>query len=143
MEHGAGRTSDSFQSNYSPSCADSSLRRNRDGFLDEAELIRPLNTYHNMTSTSSEVISVSPQSDYGQQQPRAAGPVPSPLGSLDGLGRQQGVYPGEDESGRGGGGLLVHKGVRLSPRQRQQVQQQQKQKQQEKSWEDDERLGWD
>ncbi|KAF8060603.1 MRS2-G [Scenedesmus sp. PABB004] len=118
--------------------------RNRDGFIEEAEVIRPLNTYHAQANGGggggggdgggsdfgggSSVFSYGPAPEWGV--------APAALGAL-GAGAR---LPGGD----GGGPAGLGQAVRASPpRQQQQQQRPEKQDSKGDSWTDDDRFSWD
>jgi hypothetical protein len=140
--------------------------RDRDGFLSEAELIRPLNTFYQISSSngsSSSSFAPEPSQQQGLAGNLAAGlagnMLPSQLGSLQGPGMPQpddqplGKWADDrvdSRDSRDAAGLDQLQGVfskhavRRSPRELQQaLKKKQLQKQDETNWEDDERYGWD
>ncbi|WIA15249.1 hypothetical protein OEZ85_001923 [Tetradesmus obliquus] len=147
--------------------------RDRDGFLSEAELIRPLNTfYHASSNGSSSSSSSSGSSMEPSQQAGLAGNLtgaaglagnmqPPQMGSLqapsisqpdDAPSYDKASWGEERDSSRDTvgpdqqrqQGVFSRHAVRRSPRELQgALKKKQLQKQDETNWEDDERYGWD
>jgi hypothetical protein len=140
-------------------------RRDRDGFLAEAEHLLPIHNYQSSDSSSSS-------SKGASAQQLAAGVMPSQgIGSLEGfaargMGQQQQGLQQQSPVGAAAGGESLAQwqarhSVRVSPRlqdtqqqqqqpqqpqqksQQQQEQGQQSKQQQSKGWEDDDRFSWD